>query len=119
LSTGSALLAAVFVGAGVLHFCFTSTYVSIIPPYLPEPRLLVFVSGVAEVLGGVGLPVTETRRVAAWGLAALLVAVMPANIQMALDHERWRSIPEWALWARVPLQLPLIWWAWVYAQPNR
>jgi uncharacterized membrane protein len=113
------LLASVFVGAGVLHFCFTSAYVSIIPPYLPEPRLLVFMSGVAEVLGGVGLLVTETRRVAAWGLVALLVALMPANVQMALDHERWRSIPEWALWARVPLQLPLIWWAWVYAQPNR
>jgi uncharacterized membrane protein len=97
LSTGRFLLASVFVGAGVLHFCFTSAYVNIIPPYLPEPRLLVFMSGVAEVLGGVGLLVTETRGVAAWGLVALLVALMPANVQMALDHERWRSIPEWAL----------------------
>jgi uncharacterized membrane protein len=107
------------VATGILHFCFIPLYVRIVPPCLPEPRLLVLISGAAQVLGGVGLLVPATRRAAAWGLVVLLIAVLPANIRMAVDHERWRSIPEWTLWLRVPLQLPLIWWAWVYTQPNR
>ena len=77
------------------------------------------------MLGGAGLLMPAelfgfpVRRVAAWGLVALLVAVMPANIYMATDHERFASLPVWALWARLPLQLPLIWWAWVYARSSR
>ena len=111
-----ALFAVVFVVAGCLHFVFTPVYVRAMPPYLPEGRLLVQISGVFEVLGGLGLLYPPTRRFAAWGLVALLIAVEPANVQMALDHARWKSIPEWALWLRVPLQLPLIWWAWIYTR---
>ncbi len=113
---GRILLAAIFVLAGVLHFLFTPVYVGIMPPWLPDPVLLVRVSGAAEIMGGVGLMVPQTRVFAAWGLVLLLVAVLPANVQMALDHARWPRIPEWALWARVPLQLPLLWWAWRYTR---
>ncbi len=102
--------------AGVLHFAFTPVYVRIMPRYLPDPVLLVQISGGFEILGGVGLLVPSTRRLAAWGLVALLVAVMPANLQMAMDHTHWPSIPEWLLWARVPLQAPLIYWAWLYTR---
>lgn len=116
MAYGRILLAAMFVVAGILHFVLTPLYVRIMPPYLPAGRLLVQVSGVFEVLGGLGLLYPPTRRFAAWGLVALLVAVEPANVQMALDHARWRAIPEWALWLRVPLQLPLIWWAWIYTR---
>ncbi len=116
LTIARAVLAALFVMAGVLHFCFTPAYMRIMPPYLPSPRLLVEISGVCEVLGGLGLLLPRTRRIAAWGLIALLIAVMPANVQMALDHAKWRTMPEWALWARVPMQLPLIFWCWVYAR---
>ena len=107
------LFAAIFIIAGPLHFVYTPIYMRAMPPYLPAHRLLVLVSGVFEFLGGVGLLYPPTRRYAAWGLVALLIAVEPANLQMAVDHARWRSFPEWALWLRVPLQLPLIWWAWL------
>ena len=111
------LLAAIFIIAGPLHFLKTGMYMQAMPPYLPAPRFLVQLSGIFEFLGGIGLLYPPTRRFAAWGLVALLIAVEPANIQMALDHERWRSIPDWALWLRVPLQLPLIWWAWLNTRP--
>lgn len=117
MTVGRAALAGLFILAGVLHFVLTPVYLRIMPAYLPSPRLLVLVSGACEVLGGLGLLNQGTRRFAAWGLVALLVAVMPANVQMALDHARWHSIPEWLLWARLPLQVPLIWWAWLYTRP--
>lgn len=103
-----------FVAAGVLHFLRPRTYEGIVPDYLPAPELLVAVSGVAEVLGGVGLLVPATRRWAGLGLLALLVAVFPANLEMALHPARaGHGLPVWALWARLPLQPALgalVWW---------
>ena len=116
MTIGRGLLAVVFIGAGILHFVKTGTYVAIVPPQLPDPILLVQVSGVAEILGGIGLLLPQTRKAAAWGIVALLVAVLPANIHMAMDRAHFASIPAWVLWARVPLQLPLMWWAWVYTR---
>ena len=78
------ILAILFIVAGILHFAFTPMYVKIMPPWLPSPRLLVQISGLCEVAGGFGLLVPAARTLAAWGLIALLIAVMPANIQMAL-----------------------------------
>jgi uncharacterized membrane protein len=62
-------------GAGTLHFLKTDTFIKIVPPLLPAPRLLVYASGVAEIAGAVGLLVPGIRRMAAWGLVLLLVAV--------------------------------------------
>ena len=81
------------------------------PPQLPQPLLLVYLSGVFELLGGLGLLPARTRRLAGWGLLALLVAVFPANVYMALIHEQLH-IPAWVAWGRLPLQLPLMWWVW-------
>jgi len=119
MTVGRVLLAVVFVVGGLLHFAFTAVYVSIVPPFLPAPVLLVQVSGVAEVLGGIGVLVPWTRRLAAWGLVALLVAITPANVYMAVEHARWAAIPAWVLWARVPLQVPLVWWAWLYTRKGK
>ena len=116
MTIGRAVLSVLFISAGILHFVATAAYVKIMPPYLPFPLFLVYLSGVCETLGGLGLLVPFSHRVAAWGIVALLIAVLPANLQMALDAENWRKIPEWVLWARLPLQLPLIWWAWIYAR---
>lgn len=106
-------LALLFVAAGVNHFINldTSIYLKIMPPQLPAPRLLVYVSGVCEVLGGLGLLLPATRRAAGWGLLALLVAVFPANVYMALHHAEL-GFPAWLAWGRLPLQLPLMWWVW-------
>jgi uncharacterized membrane protein len=107
-------LAALFIGAGAMHFINPGPFVAIVPPFLPAPRLLVFVSGVAEIAGGVGLLWPRTRKLAALGLIALLVAVFPANIYGAVHGMQFRGapVPTWLLWARLPLQPLLI--AWVY-----
>jgi uncharacterized membrane protein len=78
----------VFVAAGLLHFAVPGVYERIMPPYLPLHRGLVYVSGAAEVLGGLGLLPARTRRVAGVGLILLLAAVLPANVQMLLDARR-------------------------------
>jgi uncharacterized membrane protein len=108
---GRVALALLFGGAGVLHFVHPETYLRIMPPALPAPRLLVLFSGAAEVAGGLGLLLPATRRLAAGGLLALLVAVFPANVHMlGLAHEL--HIPAWVLWARLPLQPLLMWAVW-------
>ncbi|MEL6615728.1 MAG: hypothetical protein AAFQ43_08325 [Bacteroidota bacterium] len=108
-------LAVAFVGAGVMHFMKPRPFVEIVPPGLPEPEALVAISGVAEILGGLGLLWRRTRAAAGWGLIALLAAVFPANVYMAVAAERFAALaPAWALWLRLPLQ-PLmmltVWWA--------
>ena len=105
-----------YVAAGVTHFVATRFYLRAVPEYMPSPRALVLVSGVAEIAGGLGVILPDTRRAAAWGLVLLLVAVFPANVWMAMHPERFVEIPQWALWARLPLQVPLIWWAWRFTK---
>jgi uncharacterized membrane protein len=85
-------------------------YLALMPPYLPWPRELIYLSGVLEVFGGIRILVPATRRLAGWGLIALLLAVFPANLHAALHG--FRGVPGWVLWLRLPLQLLLI--AWVY-----
>jgi uncharacterized membrane protein len=105
----------VFVGAGALHFVRPKIYESIVPPYLPSKRAIVYASGVAEAVGGLGLIIPRTRRPAARLLVATLVAIFPANIEMARHPERYPMIPggQKALLARLPLQAAFI--AWVLA----
>jgi uncharacterized membrane protein len=100
--------------AGANHFIVPATYLGMMPAELPAPLALVYISGVAEILGGLGLILPQTRKLAAWGLIALFVAVFPANLNMALNHLSLGTthVPTWALWARLPLQGVLIAWAW-------
>jgi uncharacterized membrane protein len=108
------LLAATFVTAGVLHFTSPETYLRVMPPYLPYPRTLVLVSGAAEIAGGLGVLVPRLRRAAGWGLVALLVAVFPANVHMALNPDQIAglNIAPMLLWLRLPFQAVLIAWVW-------
>ena len=107
------VMAVAMVIVGVLHFVAPAGFVKIVPAWLPWPLGLVYVSGVFEILGGVGIMVPKTRRAAGIGLVALYVAVFPANINM-LVHAADFDIPLWALWARLPFQVVFIAWAlWV------
>ncbi|WP_445151753.1 DoxX family protein [Baekduia sp. Peel2402] len=108
-----------FVIAGILHFITPKTYESIMPDYLPAHRELVYASGVAEAAGGLGLLASSAtiRKWSAYWLVATLVAVFPANLQMALNPEKYKDIPPAALWARLPLQLAFI--RWVLAAAKR
>lgn len=112
-------MALLYVGAGILHFVQPATYERIVPSYLPAPRLLVYVSGAAEIAGGLGLLLPATRRWAAGGLILLLLAVFPANIYMAQHNEELFRLPTWLVRGRLPLQLGLLWWAWQFARPTR
>ena len=115
------LLTVFMVAAGVNHFVAPATYVGMMPAELPAPLALVYISGVAEILGGLGLFPTATRKLAAWGLIALYVAVFPANLNMAMNHLSLgtTSVPAWALWARLPLQGVLILWAWWFTREDK
>jgi uncharacterized membrane protein len=116
-----ALMGSLYIAAGTLHFLITSRYMAIMPPYLPAPRELVLISGAAEIAGGIGvlIPSRPVRHAAAWGLVALLIAVMPANIYMVTDNARFPGIPLWVAVLRLPLQLPLIYWAWRYTRSQQ
>lgn len=104
------VLGALFVAAGVFHLVRPDVYLVAMPPYLPAHRGLILLSGIAEIAGGVGLwmPEGRWRRWAGWGLVALLLAVYPANVHMAMAGV---GGPAWALWARLPLQGVLVAWA--------
>lgn len=108
------ILAVGFIVGGVLHFTHTSLYLTIMPPLFPAPRTLVYLSGVFEILGGVGILVARVRRFAAWGLILLLAAVLPANIYMATGNiaVNGRTFSPVLLWLRVPLQFVLMWLVW-------
>ena len=103
-----ALVSLFFLIGGVCHFICTAYFISIMPPYLPWPRTLVYLSGAFEVLGAIALWAPATRRLAGIGLIALALAVWPANIHMAINPDAFPAIPVWALYLRVPLQLLII-----------
>jgi uncharacterized membrane protein len=103
-----------FLVIGLSHFLMPAKYLEMMPPFLPAPLFLVYLSGFFEMAGGVGLFVAKTRRAAALGLALLLVAVFPANIYVALNHVQLGGFMNYALyqWLRLPMQFVLIGWVW-------
>ena len=119
---GLVVMAIFYVFAGVAHFHNPRFYLAVMPPYIPSPLTMIYISGAAEILGGIGLLIPNgfvfpsTRAAAAWGIVALLVAVSPVHINMCLHPSAYPQVPVWALWARLVLQLPLIAWAWSYTR---
>ena len=112
ISTSRTLLGATFILAGINHFRNPAPYLQIMPDYLPAHEELIAISGAAEILGGLGVLLPKTQRAAAWSLILLLLAVFPANIYAAQNGMEvfGKDVPKWALWARLPMQILLIWW---------
>lgn len=107
------LAAVFFVAAGANHFRMPAIYLGMMPPWLPAPEAMNAISGVAEILGGLGLLVPRTRRLAGWGLIALLVAVFPANVHVALQGRMpGTDFSPLMLWLRLPFQPVMIAWVW-------
>jgi uncharacterized membrane protein len=108
------LLSGLFVIAGAMHFVIPGRYMGIMPAWIPYPLEMVYLSGVAEMAGGLGLLIPRLRSAAAICLIALLVAVFPANIQMLANaiHGDASSLYISLLWLRLPLQPLLI--VWIY-----
>jgi uncharacterized membrane protein len=120
------LLSFVMLSVGVLHFVASSFFVQIVPPQLPAPTFLVWLSGICEMSLGLLLLAERTRRWAGYGLVALYVAVFPANIYMAVSNVQLHGMPAWfeqpsplALWLRLPFQLMFIAWALWVSRPSR
>ena len=110
------IMALAYIAAGVNHFLFPRMYIKIMPGWVPAAALMVKLSGILEIAFALMLLVERTRHLGAWLIIALLVAVFPANIQMALDYSRKANPLLWVAYARLPLQLVLIWWAWLYTK---
>ena len=109
------VMALFYIVAGLNHFRNPRMYLKIMPPYLSQPQLLNYLSGLAEIVLGLLLLWPASRSLAAWGLIALLVAVFPANLYMYQTRNTvFASMPAWGLLLRLPLQLLLIAWAAFY-----
>ena len=112
-------LALFFLGAGIMHFVKPGAYEATVPDPLPGHREIVYISGVAEIAGALALLDRRSAPWAGWWLIALLVAVFPANVNMAVNAERFRAVPEALLWVRLPIQALLIAWVWRVSSPLR
>ena len=113
------LLGVFFIAAGVNHFLRTGFYLRMMPPYVPFHLAMVQISGAAEMLLGLLILIPCRSAIAGWGLIALLIAVFPANVQMALHPETFPEFSARALWLRLPLQAVMIAWAYWYTRKHR
>lgn len=113
------VMAVLYVAAGINHFWHPEFYLIIMPPWLPWHKELVVISGVCEIVFGLLLFLPTTRKLAAWGIILLLIAVFPANIQMAINYFNESNPKLWISILRLPLQLILIWWAWSFTKNSK
>lgn len=111
-------LAAFFINVGIDHFVNPDFYLSIMPPAFPLHLEAVYISGVFEILGGIGVLIPKFRRFSGWGLVALLIAVYPANIYMAISPDTFPDIPVSALYFRLVLQFIFFYWAYSVTRPS-
>lgn len=110
------LMAGMYVVAGMAHFIFPKAYLRIMPRYLPNHKLLVFLSGVAEIVLGVGLCFKETRNLSIYGIILMLIVFLLVHFYMLSGEKASAGIPKWILVLRVPLQFGLMYWAYWYLQ---
>ena len=106
------LISLIFISIGILHFKMTEKFILIVPPIIPYAKEVVYISGIFEILGGVGILIPKLKRQAAFGLILLLIAVFPANIYMALYNIQLGGVLNNSIlqWLRLPLQIIFIWW---------
>jgi uncharacterized membrane protein len=111
--------ASLYILGGFNHFWHSGFYVHIMPDHYAHPEALVCASGVAEVLGGVGLLVPTTRRFSVAGIILMLIVFFDVHLFMLSHHRRFPEVSLWLLWARIPLQFALIAWAAKYVSRER
>lgn len=108
------LMAFLYILAGINHFRKPGMYIRIIPPFFKNPKLINNLSGATEIILGILLLLPFTKNFAAWGIIALLIAIFPANVYMYQNERASFNLPKWILFARLPLQIVLIFWAYHY-----
>lgn len=107
-------MAGMYIIAGSIHFIKPKIYLRIMPRYLPAHNTLVFLSGAAEIILGLGLLFPETRNLAIYGIILMLLIFLLVHFYMLSSDKAAAGFPKWALWIRIPLQFGLMWWAWFY-----
>lgn len=110
------LMATLYILAGLNHFRKPKLYLRIIPTYIPFPKTVNYLSGFLEVLFGIGLLIPETKTYSAWAIIVLLIAVFPANMFMLTDKHASFGLPKWLLILRLPMQIVLLIWAYLYTR---
>lgn len=110
------LMACMYILAGTMHFIKPRMYERIMPRYLPAHRILVYLSGAAEIILGIGLFFPETRAIAIYGIIIMLAVFLLVHFYMLSSKKAGAGIPKWALILRIPLQFFLMYWAWYYLQ---
>ena len=107
-----------YIAAGIPHFSNAEFYMPMMPPYLPWHLELIYLSGLFEILGGIGVIIPATRKFSGWGLIALLIAVFPANIHIVLNEVQLTAEPinPVLMWARLPFQAFFIGWIYFVTQ---
>jgi len=113
------IIALFFFVGGVAHFVVTDFFIMAMPDYLGYHKELVIISGVFEILGAIGILIPKTRLLAGYGLIVLIIAVYPANINMALHPENYSGLSELLLYIRLPFQFLFIWFVWWAIAPER
>lgn len=108
------LMAAIYVFAGIMHFIKPKMYMRIMPQYLPNHKLLVHLSGIAEIALGIGLCFTVTKAVSIYGIIAMLTIFLLVHFYMLSGKKASAGIPKWILILRIPLQFGLMYWAFFY-----
>jgi uncharacterized membrane protein len=107
-----------FIAAGARHFIMPEFFMLMMPSYLPVPLTLIYISGLFQIIGGIGLMIPSVRSFSAWGLMVLLLAVLPANVYLWTHHVHLPEHydPSWYLMLRIPLQFLLIAWMYMFAK---
>lgn len=111
---GLYVMAGMYVIAGIMHFIKPKMYMRIMPSYLPNHKALVFLSGVAEIILGIGLCIPALKTISIYGIIAMLIVFLLVHFYMLSGEKASAGIPKWILVLRIPLQFGLMFWAWMY-----
>ncbi|MEP2238335.1 MAG: MauE/DoxX family redox-associated membrane protein [Maribacter sp.] len=108
------VMGAIYIFAGIMHFIRPKVYLRIMPRYLPAHKTLVLLSGVAEVLLGMGLFFKETKDLSIYGIIAMLAVFLLVHFYMLSGKKASAGVPKWLLLLRLPIQFILMYWAFIY-----
>lgn len=111
---GLYIMAAIYILAGLMHFIKPKMYMRIMPKYLPNHKVLVYLSGIAEIVLGIGLCIPTLKVISIYGIIAMLAVFLLVHFYMLSSEKASAGIPKWILILRLPLQFILMYWAWVY-----
>ena len=108
------LMAVIYIFAGVMLFVKPKMYMRVMPDYLPKHKLLVYLSGIAEIVLGAALFIPQLKAIAIYGIITMLIVFLIVHFNMLKGGKAAAGIPTWILILRIPMQFGLMYWAWWY-----